>query len=131
MKVADLIGRLRERGVVLVPDGCDHVVVRGPEAVLAPSVREAIARNEAAIQAALEFEYRGSAGPCARCGRAAWAWFGAERLPDGGLACGDCVTPEDVAAGSVPIAGEGAAPPVWDLGGDRSRGRVTTAPGFR
>lgn len=103
MKVSDLIGRLRERGVVLVPGPGDHVVVRGSDAVLTPEVRAALSRNETAVLAALAVEYRGSPGPCARCGRAAWAEYGAERLVSGELACGDCVAPWDVESGSVPL----------------------------
>ena len=103
MKVSDVIGRLRARGVVLVPGPGDHVVVRGPDAVLTPEVRAALSRNEAAVLAALAFEYRGSPGPCVRCGRAAWAEYGAERLASGELVCGDCLAPWDVEAGSIPL----------------------------
>jgi len=103
VKVSDVIGRLRERGVVLVPGPGDHVVVRGPDAVLTPEVRAALSRNEAAVLAALAVEYRGSPGPCVRCGRAAWAEYGAERLASGELVCGDCLAPWDVEAGSVPL----------------------------
>ncbi len=105
MRASDVIGRLRERGVVLVPGAGDHVVVRGSDDVLTSEVRAALSRNEPAVLAALAVEYDGTPGPCVRCGRAAWAEYGAERMPSGELACGDCVLPGDVEAGSVPLAG--------------------------
>jgi len=57
---------------------------------------------------ALAGECEGSPGPCLRCGRAARPDCGAERLLTGELVCGDCLTPEDLVAGSVPVAGGGA-----------------------
>lgn len=104
MNVPELIGRLRDRGVALVFDGGD-LRCRGPGEVLTPEVLDALRTHKAAILKALARECEGTPGPCQRCGRAARPDCGAERLPSGELICGDCGTPADAAAGSVPVAG--------------------------
>ena len=106
MTVELLIGRLRDCGAALVLDGGD-LRCKGPGEVLTPEVLDALRTHKAAIVAALEAECRGTPGPCVRCGRVAWAEYGAE-LAAGSLVCGDCLSPADVAAGSVPVACGGA-----------------------
>ncbi len=102
MRIADLIGRLREHGAALVWSG-DGLRCQGPAEVLTPEVLRVLREHKAAIAEVLTRECRGTPGPCERCGRVARPENGAERLPSGELVCGDCVTTEDVEAGSAPI----------------------------
>lgn len=116
MRIADLIGRLREHGAALVLNG-DRVRCQGAAEVLTPEVLQALRAHKAAIVDALSRECHGTPGPCERCGRAARPEVGAERLSSGELVCGDCVTTEDVEAGSVPLPPpRGSFPPVQGAG---------------
>lgn len=45
---------------------------------------------------------------CPRCGRAAMPCYGAERLSNGEVVCGDCLTPADLEAGSTPLPADDA-----------------------
>jgi len=107
MTTWELIGQMRDRGVTLVLEG-GSLRCQGPGEVLTPEVLAELRAHKQAVLEALAGECEGSPGPCLRCGRAARPDCGAERLLTGELVCGDCLTPEDLVAGSVPVAGGGA-----------------------
>ncbi len=128
-----LIRALRRRGIRVEAAGDRLHVAGDPEAMGDfPDLRETLAARKAELLAALAteqskpiegYDYRPLPGPvtpwpavpfkvpkpCVRCKRVAWPDDGAERLVTGDIVCHWCVTPADVAAGSVPIAEEGRA----------------------